>query len=40
MPDKADSVNNVTLEVRHVGNYEQVSCIDNSFQCYNENEDC
>jgi hypothetical protein len=24
----------------HVGNYEQFSCIDNSLQCYKENEDC
>jgi hypothetical protein len=23
-----------------VGNYEEFSCIDNSLQCYNENENC
>jgi hypothetical protein len=40
MPDKADSENDVILEMRHVRNYEEFSCIDNSLQCYNENEDC
>jgi hypothetical protein len=39
MPDKADSKNDVILEMHHVGNYEEFSCIDNSLQCYNENED-
>jgi hypothetical protein len=28
------------MEMHHVGNYEEFSCIDNSLQCYNENEDC
>jgi hypothetical protein len=39
MLDKADSENDVILEMHH-GNYEEFSCIDNSLQCYNENEDC
>jgi hypothetical protein len=39
MLDKADSKNDVILEMHHVGNYEEFSCIDNSLQCYNENED-
>jgi hypothetical protein len=39
MPDKADSENDI-LEMHHVGNYEDFSCMDNSLQCYNENEDC
>jgi hypothetical protein len=39
MPDKADSENDVILEMQHIGNYD-VSCINNSLQCYNENEDC
>jgi hypothetical protein len=26
--------------MHHVVNYEEFSCIDNSLQCYNENEDC
>jgi hypothetical protein len=26
--------------MHHVGNYEEFSCINNSLQCYNENEDC
>jgi hypothetical protein len=40
MLDKADSENDVILEMHNVGNYEEFSCIDNSLQCYNENEDC
>jgi hypothetical protein len=40
MPEKADSENDVILEMHHVGNYEKFSCIDNSLQCYNENKDC
>jgi hypothetical protein len=31
--------NDVILEMRRVGNYEEVSCIDNSLQCYNNNKD-
>jgi hypothetical protein len=26
--------------MHHAGNYIQFSCINNSLQCYNENEDC
>jgi hypothetical protein len=37
LQDKADSENNVILEMNHVGNYEEFSCIDNSLQCYNKN---
>jgi hypothetical protein len=40
MPKKANSENDVILEVRHVGNYEEFICIGNSLQCYDENEDC
>jgi hypothetical protein len=40
MPNKADSENDVILEMHHVRNYEEFLCIDNSLQCYNENEDC
>jgi hypothetical protein len=40
MPNKDDRENDVILEMHHVGNYEEFSCINNSFQCYNENEDC
>jgi hypothetical protein len=28
------------LPHHHVGNYEKFICINNSFQCYNKNEDC
>jgi hypothetical protein len=35
-----DSENDVILEMHHVGNSEEFSRIDNSLQCYNENEDC
>jgi hypothetical protein len=40
MPNKANSENDVILEVRHIGNYKEFSCIYNSLQCNNENEDC
>jgi hypothetical protein len=40
MPDKADSENHVILEMHHVGNYEEFSCINSSLQYYNEYEDC
>jgi hypothetical protein len=40
MPDKADSENDVILEMHHIENYEEFSCISNSLQCYNENKDC
>jgi hypothetical protein len=40
MSNKTDCENDVILEMHHVGNYEEFSCIDNSLQCYNENEDC
>jgi hypothetical protein len=40
MPKKADSENDVILEMHIVGNYEEFSCISNSLHCYNENEDC
>jgi hypothetical protein len=40
MSNKADSENDVKLEMHHVGNYNNFSCIDNSLQCYYENEDC
>jgi hypothetical protein len=39
VPDKADRENDFILEMHH-RNYEEFSCIDNSLQCYNENEDC
>ncbi|KDR19627.1 hypothetical protein L798_06146 [Zootermopsis nevadensis] len=39
MPDKTDSENYAILEVQHVRNYEEFACIDDSLQCYNENED-
>jgi hypothetical protein len=28
------------LEMQSVGNYEEFSCLDNSLECYNENEVC
>jgi hypothetical protein len=40
MPDKDNSENDVILEMHHVENYEEFSCINNSLQSYNENEDC
>jgi hypothetical protein len=40
MSNKADSEDDAILEMRHVRNYEDFSCIDNSLQCYYENEDC
>jgi hypothetical protein len=40
MPDKADSKNDVILEMRHVRNYKVFSYINNSLQCYSENDDC
>jgi hypothetical protein len=39
MPNKADSVNDVILEMHRLGNNEEFLFIDNSLQCYNENED-
>jgi hypothetical protein len=40
MPNKASSENYVILEMHHITNYEEFSCIDSNLQCYNENEDC
>jgi FKBP-type peptidyl-prolyl cis-trans isomerase len=40
MPHKADSENDVILEIHHVGKYEEFSCNNNSLPCYNENKDC
>jgi hypothetical protein len=39
MPNKADSENDVILEMHHIWNYEDFSCISSSLQCYNENGD-
>lgn len=39
MPSKINSAND-TLEIILIGNYEEFSCIDSSFQCFNENEGC
>jgi hypothetical protein len=39
MPNKANSENDVILEMHHVRYYEEFSFINNSLQCYNENED-
>jgi hypothetical protein len=39
MSDKAESENDVILEMHHVGNYEEFSCIVKSLQCYDGNED-
>jgi hypothetical protein len=39
MPSKADSVNDIILEMHHVGNYGGFSCIYNNDQCDNEGED-
>jgi hypothetical protein len=38
MLNKADSGNDI-LEMHHVKNYEELSFIDHSLKCYNENED-
>jgi hypothetical protein len=38
-PNKSNSETDV-LEYHQVGNYEEFSCIYNSFHCYKENEDC
>jgi hypothetical protein len=38
VPNKADSEHIVTLEVRHVGNYEQFPHSNKSLQYYNEKE--
>jgi hypothetical protein len=40
MPNEADSEKGILLVMHHVRNYEPFSCIDNSLQCCNENEDC
>jgi hypothetical protein len=40
MQNKANSENDTILEMHHVSNYEEFSCINNSLQCYNENKDC
>jgi hypothetical protein len=40
MLNKPDSEKDVILERHHVRNYKEFSCIDNSLQYYNENEDC
>jgi hypothetical protein len=40
MPNGADTGNGVILEMHHVGDYEEFSCIDNILQCCNENDDC
>jgi hypothetical protein len=37
MPNEANN-ENVTLEMHHVENYKEFSCIDNRLQCY-DNED-
>ncbi|XP_021923805.1 uncharacterized protein LOC110831757 isoform X2 [Zootermopsis nevadensis] len=39
MPETTDSENDAILEMQHVRNYEEFACINNSFQCYKENED-
>jgi hypothetical protein len=36
MSNKANSENDVILEVNRVENYEEFSCIYNSLQCYNK----
>jgi hypothetical protein len=33
-------VKNVLLEMHHIGNCEEFSCINSSLQCCNGNEDC
>src|SRR5258705_12508150 len=37
--DRYGSENDTSLELQHVRNYEEFACIDDRFQCYNENED-
>jgi hypothetical protein len=37
MLNKANSENDIILEMHHVRNYEVFSYIDHSLQCYNEN---
>jgi hypothetical protein len=39
MLNKANSENDVILEMHYFGSYKEFSCINNSLQCYNENED-
>jgi hypothetical protein len=39
MTNRADSENDVILEMHYVGDYEEFSCVKSSLQCYNENED-
>jgi hypothetical protein len=38
--NRTDSENDIILEIHHIRNYEEFSCIENSLKCYNENEDC
>jgi hypothetical protein len=40
IPNKADSENDVILNMHNVGNYKEFLCINSSLQCYNESEDC
>jgi hypothetical protein len=40
MLNKADSENDVILEMHNMGNYEEFSCINNNLPHHNENEDC
>jgi hypothetical protein len=37
---KPNSENDIILEIHHARNYKDFSCINNSLQCYNRNEDC
>jgi hypothetical protein len=37
MPSKADSENDVILEIHHVRDHKIFSCIENNLQCYKEN---
>jgi hypothetical protein len=39
MPNKVSSGNGVIMEIYHVSRYEELSFINNSHQCYSENED-
>jgi hypothetical protein len=40
MPNRTDTENKAILELQRLKNYGELVRIDNSLQCYNENERC
>jgi hypothetical protein len=38
MPNESVGENDAIMEMHHIGNYKEFSCIDNSLPCYNKYE--